>query len=395
MANKAASYDVPTIVTTGGFENLLTTNEAPVDMHASMFDSYTSLTPLTTILAKLADNPAHNVRIDWQEKSEVPTTIAVGTTETSAGTSVEVVAGGYTLVLGTMLYNPRVDDLRYVNTAPASATTIKVSVDQGGKTSAAWKAGDILHVMLPVLAENDENYRTASVVDSNVFNYQQLCKIQYAITRTNDKVSTHFGGAGSKRQELKGQKYREFRIKKEKSLYFGGRATSGTNDSIIRLAGGMNHYLRDGTLYKDYNGIMTESGFRNFLGDYKSQNPDATSVYVFAAGNVVDLITNFGTDKVRISPKSKEFGLDILTYKARGITAQLVAMPLLDVPITEGWGFILDLDRIMLKTLDRDMFYPEAKNIGESEKIIDTYRGLFSLLVGNESRHAMFVNAYL
>lgn len=395
---KSPSVTAGTIVSG---QNLIATNELPIDMHSKMMTAEPPLTPLNVILMKLAEDPAHNFRIDWQEKKEVPTTLVVAATESSASTSISVVDNGDTLVKDTLLYNPRNDDLRLVD-ANETDNTITVTISQGGKTSTVWQIGDVIHVLPPALVENDNpgnaatfTLRNKSVADENVFNFQQIVKLQYGITRSMDMVKTHFGGAGTKRQELKGQKFREYMIKKEKLLYFGGRATGGTAPATRRMAGGMTHYLKDGTLFKDYNGIFTETGFRNFLGDYKDQNPDATSIWLFAAGNVIDLIDDFGLDKVRLTPLSKTMGLDILEYKTRGLTTKLVALPLLDIGITRGWGWLIDMERIRLKTLRRDTFFPEAYNVGMSEVIYDTYFGEYSLLLANESRHAMFQNALL
>ena len=389
----AGLYPDVTAVGVGGGGNLFATNELPVDMHSKMLSAFPSLNALTVLLTRTSDNPAHNFRIDWQEKEEMPTTLVVATTEASAGVTVVVVDNADTLVADTLLFNPRTFDLRLFSSTSGNSMTVVIS--QGGTTSAVWKSGDVLHVLPPALAENDETFRAKSVADSNVFNYEQLCKLQFGITRVADKLSTHFGGAGSKRDQLKSQKFREYATKKEKLIIMGGRATGGTAPATKRMAGGLVHYLRNGTLYKDFNGIFTESGFRNYVGDYKDQNPDATEVFYAAAGNVIGLITDFGLDKVRVSPRSKEFGLNIFTYISRGITVNLLPLPLLDVPVTRGWGFLLDMERIMLKTLDRDTFFPDAKTVGESEIIYDTYRGVYSILLANESRHAMSVGALL
>jgi hypothetical protein len=388
-------WDAPTAVTVGDTSALPTTNELLVDMHPKLMSTYAPLTPLNTILARMEDTGSHNYSVDWIEKSEVPTTMVVATDEASVNTTIYVVANGKTLVDDTLLYNPRNDDIRMVN-GDMTTNTLTVVVSQGGKTSTVWKAGDVIHVLPPALEENDEGVaRYRSVANTRQYNLHQICKKMFAITRLEDAMATHFGGRGSKRKELQGQKYREYRIEKEKLLYFGGRATGGTAPANRRMAGGLNHYLRDGTLWKDFGGIMTESGFRGFVGDYKDENPDASEVWVFAAGNVLDIITDFGLNKVRLNPESKTYGLDIHTYISRGIRANLVACPLLDVPVTRGWGWILDMNRIKLKTIDKDTFYPEALNVGESENIYDTYRGVYTLMVANEARHAMFVGADL
>lgn len=140
---------------------------------------------------------------------------------------------------------------------------------------------------------------------------------------------------------------------------------------------------------------MTETGFRNFLGAYKDQNPDATEVFYYCAGSVFDIISDFGADKVRINPMSKKFGLDISTYISRGIKVHMVSLPLLDAGVTRGWGFLLDLKRTSMRPLERDAFFPHDRNAGAGEVMRDSYRGIYSLMVANESRHAMSVNADL
>jgi hypothetical protein len=161
------------------------------------------------------------------------------------------------------------------------------------------------------------------------------------------------------------------------------------------MMGGVVQTLRSGTLYKNFNGIMTESGYRNFLGAYKEQNPDATQVFHFCAGNVQDIITNFGINKIQLSPESSKYGLDIMQYKARGLTSHIVACPVLDAsPTTKGWGAILDMDRIRMRSITKDTFYPWDRNRGAGGEIMyDTYLGVYSLQVANESRHAFHVGA--
>jgi len=396
----ASSYTDVTVAVEAGTENIFATNELPVDMHSKMFTAYPTLTPLTVALTRLASDSSHNYRIDWIEKNEIPTKLMVATTESSASTTVTVVANADTLVKDTLLYNPRADDLRIVDDNTTSATSITVSISQGGKTSSVWNAGDEIWVLPPALvetdnAENSETYRDKSVADTDVYNLHQIVKKQFSITRVANLMKTHFGGPGSKRAELKAQKYREYRKQKEALVYFGGRATGGTAPDTRRLMGGLSHYLRDGTLFKDFNGILTESGWRSWIGDYKDQNPDATEIYFFGAGSILDLVTDFGLGKTRITPLSKKIGLDVTTYISRGITCNMVSLPLLDSGVTRGYGFLLDMERIKLKTLAPDTFYPDAKNVGETEMIYDTFRGVFSLMVANESRHAMCIGADL
>lgn len=383
-----------TEVAAGGTVTLPATNELPVDMHSKQFTTFPALTPLTVMLGKLNEDPAHNFRIDWQEQNEIPTVLQVGTALASGGTALVVTGNGNTAVVQSLLFCPRTFELFTVTTA-GSDTAMTVTGAQGGTSNAALVSGDILHVLPPAIPEADVVDRSMSVAASNVYNYVNILKMQYSLTRLMNKMTTHFGGAGSKRQELKMQKWHEARKKKEKLLYFGGRATGGTTTTtaIEYQSGGLVHYLRNGTLYKDFNGILTETGFDNYIGDYFDQNPDAQNIVYFCSPNVRRLMSAWGKDKVRVSPESKKYGFRIDSYVAGNGDVKIVTLPLLNDPVTKGWGWILDTSRIRLRVVDPMTFYPDAKTVGESETILDTYREVSSLLVGSEMRHSMHVGA--
>ena len=159
--------------------------------------------------------------------------------------------------------------------------------------------------------------------------------------------------------------------------------------------GGLVHYLKNGTLYKDFGGIMTESGWDNYLLNYHEENPDAMTVDAYISPGVAQKISYWGNDKIRLSPSSKKYGLELKQYIAPGLKANLIELPLLNDSETRGWGFLLDPERIRLKNLDSPTFYPDAENVGQGEVIYDTYRVVTSLLVGNETRHSMFIGADL
>ena len=201
MANLRDAITALTANADAGTLNAYATNELPVDMHPRRLDSHASLTALSTLLSRIEETEAFNYRVDWVEQNEIPTTVMVATGESIATTTIYVVANGTTLVKDTLLYNPDKNDIRRVTATPTT-NTVAVAVSQGGTTSSAWEAGDVLFVMLPALAEDDESYRTVSVADSNQYNYTQLAKLQFSITRVGDRMKTHFEGKGGKRAQL-------------------------------------------------------------------------------------------------------------------------------------------------------------------------------------------------
>lgn len=379
-----------TIVTVGGTANLPTTNELLIDMMPKRMTSYASVTTLTTILSRLSANPAHNYTIEAIEENEIPTQVEIATTEASAGTTIYLKAYGTSLVAGQCLYHPGLNDQRLISATPTT-NTVSVTLSQGGTTSAAWTASDIVEVLPTALPENSEVLDPVSAVDSRQYNYQQLIKLYLAITRMENDMSTQFGGPGEKRKRLQAMKYRQFRVLKEKLAWFGGRQTGGTAPATRRMAAGIQAFTRSGTLFKDFGGVGTESAFDGWLGNYIDQNPDANNIACFAAPNVIRHINYFAKDKIRISPNSKEYGLSLNRYIGGPLAVDLIPTPIFNGPDTKGWLFLLDLSRMKYTNLQNsgDTLYLDAKGVGQSEIIYDCYRGVSSLLVCNESRHAM------
>lgn len=391
MPNPEA-YTQETVVSVAGTGNVFATNELPVDMHSKNLSAMASVTVMTSLLQRLSKDPAYNFRVDWQEQNEIPTKITIGAIS-SAATTLPVVANGKTLVLDTIIFNPDTMESYKIGSAPTSDTSVTISRAAAGSTAAAATAGTVCYVLPPAVAENDANYRASSVADSNVYNYLQLIRMNYSITRIGSQMKTHFGT--SKREALRTQKYTELRKKRELMLYFGGRSAGGTAPASVWTAGGLVHYLYNGTLYKDFGGIFTETGFDNMLGDYHDQNPDSTRIGVFAAPNVLRQVSYWAKDKIQMSTNAKQYGLNIKTYTGGGVDVDLFPLPLLTDPVCRGWGFVLDLERIRQKVLDPVTWYGDALGVGQSEIIYDLYRSVDSYLIGTESRHMMFVGAKL
>ena len=375
------------------------TNQLKVDVYPQMIKTYASETPLVSILGRLNEDPAYNFSIDLIEENENPYKLIVATSESTAGTTIVFQNYGVTLVRDTVLFNPKRKDIRYVNDDPTS-NSVTVAISQGGTTSTAWQAGDVVYAQLPAIAENDsgaggtQRWRCSSVQDSRIYNLVQISKLQFKLTRTLNAMTTHFGGPGSIRAALQRKKGREYKIKKELNCYFGGR---GVNNSTAATAQRMNNglfgVLYNGTNFDNFNGAFTESAWDSFIGSYVDRNSDVQTIDAFIAPNVKRQVTYWAKDKIRISPDSKRYGLQIDQYIGADVPVNLIPLRLLTDEETKGWGFFLHLPYITLKPLEKDALYLEALNEGQSEEIIDTYRGSHSLLIGSESRHAMFVGA--
>ena len=375
------------------------TNELKIDMQPSMIKTFAALTPFTTITTKMAQDPAHNITVEAIEENEMPYCVEVATTESSAGTTIYVKDHGKSLVRDSLLFNPRTKDIRIVN-GDSSSNTITVAISQCGTTSSVWNVGDVVYVQLPALSESDspaggtQRWRTAIAQNSRIYNLSQLAKLQLRLSRTLDASSTWFGGPGSIRTQLQKQKYREFRIKKELNAYFGARSSTAGGGSDARTNNGLFGVLYNGTNFGNFNGSFTESAWDDHIAAYMDNNPDVPRITAFVAPNVKRQITYWGKEQIRLSPESRRYGLRIDEYIGADAPVDLIPCPLLSKAAdTKGWGWFIDLNHVKAKILEADSLHLEALNVGQSEDIIDTYRGQWSFLISNETRHSMFIGA--
>jgi hypothetical protein len=387
-------YENPQTISTVGGAQIFPTGMLNVDMHPKIFKSYPSIMPILAITTKMSMNPAHNYRVDATEEHRIPTRFVVGTSCAAGATTLVVVANGTSMITGTVLWNPDTDDYATVDSKPTSnsITITKSAVDSTGQV---WASGTVLWALLPRLAENlDERYEPVSADKTNVFNYIQLIRMQCGINRVANDLPSKFGPAGAERVSRQRQKLYHAKETLELNYIGGARSSSGTAPASYRTFGGWNYFLRSGTLFENFNGVFTQTGLNNMMLKYQEENPDTTNVWMFTSPNVINLINDFGEEKLRINaPASNEYKMDIWRYSRGGLTANLVPMPLLTDPTTRGWGFVMDMDRVLGKMLNPLTLILDAKGVGNSEIIYDLYRGVYSMLLGNENRHLMFIGA--
>jgi hypothetical protein len=367
-------------------------------MHPSLFLSYPSVTPVLSDLSRRAEGDTLKQTVNrWGKHERIQDRFVVVSAGT--GTTLVVQSGGPLLMAGQVLKNPRTGDFATVD-SQSITNSVTVTRSALGSTAVSWAAGDVLIAGMPKSAENeDATYRTAMLKSSEGYNYTSLSRFGYELTLTADWTQTVYGGAGALRQKYQNDTYYALRCWNENEILFSARSTGGTAPATLNYTGGVVDYLSGGTLYKDFNGVFNESGFRKFIGDYCDQNPDITgALQLYTSTHVVELVSMWDKDKVRISPESKVHGFDTFEYLCHGKRVTLIPMPLMTDPITKGYGFIFDMERFKIRFAPdgRLKLMRNVKTAPEkTERLCDLYRMQYSIMLASESRHAMFVGANL
>jgi len=372
--------------------NIYATNEKPVDMFSKMFENYPGLTPLTSILTKLSSAETSNSRVDWTEQEKIPTSV-VSTAAATAGAATLTIADFAYLRNHDFLFNARTREMVKVQDAALDAS-VSVIRGWGATTGAAVLSGDVWEIGNSSYHEGYDEANPRSPVNVNFYNYTNEV-VQFV--QTSNRVmneKTFFAGKGGKRLENQQSMFRMFREKFEKDVLFSYRSDtvstqSGYTSNYIKTMGGLVEKLDGGTNYFDVGGILTESGFDNWLVKIYTGMPDSTKLTAFIAPEVYQILNNLVKPLIRVSPNVKKYGMQINQYQG-AVNLDLIPHPLLSGPELGGWMFLLDLDHIKLIYQQRPQLELDTyvKRAGFVE---DKYSAMVTLLAANEKRHGMAV----
>lgn len=368
-----------------GSSTTFTTNEKRVDMWPAMFNSFVDATPITVILSKLRDASATNTRIDWTEGNELPREVThTGVTEPTVSTTITIANWSF-LRRDDLLFVPSTEELMRVETTPTS-TSVTVERGIGGTTSVVLAADATLIMLVPAKEEAGAYQTPRAVVNTNQYNLTQIVNEFTRVSKSVNKISTWFT---PKRQENQQKMWLAFRKKLESTLMFGHRedGTDVQSNNAFRAMGGLFWKLGASTATNifDVNGLLTESALDQWLEDVYTEVPSTDRLTFVASPFIIGRINQIAKPLIRISPNAKVYGLDIMRYEG-SISIDLIRHPLLKGNYLRGMGFLLDLNRVILKWLRKPEMLFDT-NIKGHEFIEDKIEAEVSMIIANENYH--------
>ncbi len=381
----------PTVISAALSSNAYTTNERPIDMHTRIFQNYPEMFPIQAILTRLSEGTTSQSTVYWSESEKMPTTIYISTAATNSATTIIVPNFSY-LRIYDVIYLPETEEQIRVSATP-STTSVTVVRATGGTTGVAILAGAVGKISSSAFEESQENRVSRQVVNSEYYNYTQEIMDMIETSRRTLNESTHFGGKGTKRMENQGKLFYSWREKLEYAIMLAHRESvagpGGTN--IVKVMGGLNYWLKDGTNYFDVNGVLTESLLDSYLVRLYTAMPDEypRKLACIASPKVIGYINQMAKPLIRISPNSTTYGLQLNQYTG-ACNLDLIPHPLLTGPIMEEWAYIVDFDYLSLKYQERARLERNTY-VQTATFIVDQMYALVTMLLGNEKRHGMMV----
>lgn len=376
-----------TIISKVASSNAYATNEKPADMSPRMLENFGGLTPITTILNRIAvARRARNVRVDWTESEEIPTQVQhTGIDESGSGNTSITVADWQRVGLGDILFVPRTKERLRVD-AIVNSTTVSVTRGIGDSSEANILAGELLEKTSTAAEEATTAIVSRAVVNTNQYNYNQIIREFVETSRDANAEWTEFGGPGTKRMENFNKLWRMFRIQHEKGVMFGARSIDTSTGSYdIRTMGGLIQWLATGTNVFTVDGLLTESALDNWLVDVWTEMPDTQVLTLFAAPHLINIINQIAKPLIRLSPNTKIYGMQLNQYMG-AVKVDLVPCPLLKGLTLKGWGFLLDLNKVAIKYL-RPAILSKDVGLRSDDQIRDMIDASATMMVQIEKNH--------
>jgi len=219
--------------------------------------------PLTALLAKLKSQPVDDPEFSWWEELQSIVRVKVdGTGASATSTTIGLTASGNMLVPGDLVLVEKADQVVYDNemlevSSVSSDTSVVFKRGAAGTTAAAIPADAYLTKVSPRYEEGSGAPMSVIRNPTKIFNYTQIVKTAYEITRTADKTHARTGSALTNDKK---RRMTDHSTSLEHMLLFGRRSeVTGPNGKPMRTTGGVRSFLQ--TNVKVYTTTPTLNSF--------------------------------------------------------------------------------------------------------------------------------------
>lgn len=253
------------------------------------------MAPLTALMAKMGSETTDDPEFAWWEEELTAQRVTLNGVMNTVSTTVVVVnSGALNLVPGDVLLAEAATDtatyeLLKVN-GVASDTTFDVIRGSAGTTAAAIANGAGLTKIGSVFSEGSTSPSVSNRNPTKLYNYTQIFKTAYEITRTAKKTRTRTG------DPLKNDRKRrmfDHSVALELAFWFGVRneaLTGGSNGKPIRYTGGLRQFIT--TNRTIYGVATTEASFLTAVQNVFDYDTDAGNERLVMCGNSALMTVN-------------------------------------------------------------------------------------------------------
>ena len=366
--------------------NLLS-DQYDVDFFKEVQDLEPEATPLCRLLTIAGDSvrKVTNPKFYHFEDQFIGWNTTVGSNYAAAAATIAVTTGDI-FKAGDIVQNQTTGEQFRVTSV--SSNTLTVTMGEGGTADSGGTAGDVLVRLGTSFAENTTSPDPLLQLLTDDFNFTQIFKTSFGISRTAQQTKMRISeGELSRQRMLKGK---EHKLDMERQFLFGKRGTTGT-DSPRRTTRGAIAFLTANT---GSAATLTESVFSDWLEDvfrYGSSEKVllCSSIYLTA-------MEYWGKQRLRGDEgMTEKLGMRIKRYCSAHGDLIIMKHKLFEVAPYTGYALCLDPGAIKMAVMQPTIL---KTNMQENDR--DGIKEMFLTEAGldmySASRHGIFtgVSAY-
>jgi hypothetical protein len=342
--------------------------------------------PLTTLLSRLQQEEASDVKLEWFEDQLLPD-FDVLAADLTAGASTMTVTNYKYFRKGDLV---RINDAEIVRvSATPSTTAVAITRGFGAVAGTAALSGSRLFILSDAGQEFDTYRDGLSTIKVNKYNYTQDLATPMQWTDLEMATET-FAGKDVPQEHAKG--LIEHKKKLEKALLFGQPYEDTSSQYRISSTGGAIYYVS--TNVKDFSGGFTEAEFEDWLRICFRYG--AREKVVMCSPKAIQSINAFSRGKLRTMSGQSTYGVTMTQYENSGRKVMLVEQKLFtnaslnDLTGVAGYMLLLDMRNVKLKYLrgNGTRLHEELQNPGVKGRV-DEYRSSFGYIQKLDQTHGL------
>lgn len=359
-----------------------------------MADTITMLDPdvsqFTTMLMKVASQPAFNEKVQWIEDELLPRLSATNGTYTNVTATINVTAGqGQYFRAGDIVRNARTGDCFSVTSVATDALTVVRGI--GRVTAVAGLDLDQLLIVSNASVQGATLGTRKQTKKVNNFNYTQIQRNPFGFTNT--LVASKLYAESEPTHEAQ-KKAVEHKRALEYILFWGPRAAAESSVTASGKCGGLFEFVT--TNVKDVAGTLTKTLLDTYLRSLIQHGSE--NKVLFVAPIVAQAISGFLRDAWQpTAVDTKLWGAKVNAFISGAYGYQIpviVKKDWNDFSVSSsqygGWSFLVDMDNVKLRPL-RPTAFLQNRQANDADETTHEYLTELSFMVQQEKTHGVII----
>lgn len=379
------------ITTTARGTDNIYSDRVVVPMSDKISELQPEASPLLVLTKKLNTKSTSNYKFEWMEDDLLGRNTAfAGTTETGThGTSLAITTGtGVLVAVGDILKNTVTGEMVLVSAV--STDTLTVTRGYGETAATNMTNGDKLLIIANANMQGAGSPAEKYNNPSTVYNYTQIFRTPFSITRTLDKTALIGGPELARLRKKKGI---EHAISIEMAFLFGERKLDTNGAQPLTTTRGLLKFLSASpNNVSKAKGSVVEADFDAFLEKLFYYGTSKEKIFL-ASPMLITKINSWAKGRLEIiqSDMDKTYGLNVMRYVSAFGALNIIQHPLL-INAYDGYGIALDMNELSYRPLsDSDTRLKTNIQANDEDGQRDEYITEAGLELRLPALHGMFI----